>query len=121
MFAVMIATMLMMFRASFAYVFTVGTDTPYWNTIGGQSGRGKAPQMFSYKTQDTHATVDGAGYFNSIRESLSIGDVILVVVVTNRGASNEALSTIGWHVVKDKSTTAVDVTNVTALTVTDSD
>lgn len=93
----------------------------YFNTIGGQSGRGRGPQRFSYKTQDTHATVDAAGYFNSIREMLSIGDIIDVVVVTNIDSSTEALSTIGSHVVKDKSTTAVDVTNVTAFSVIDSD
>lgn len=101
--------------------FTVADDMKYFNTIGGQSKAGGAPALYSYKTQDTHATVDGAGYFNAIRSNLNIGDLIYVVVVTNRGASNEALLTAGWHVVKDKSTTAVDTTNVTAITVTDSD
>lgn len=101
--------------------FTIAADQKYFNAIGGQSKAGTAPCLFSYKTEDAHATVDGAGYFNPILTQLNIGDLILVEVVTNRGASNEALSTIGWHVVKDKSTTAVDTTNVTALTVTDSD
>lgn len=95
--------------------------------IGGQAKRGigvaGAPCMWSYKTADTHATVDTAGYFQSIRDILNIGDVILVVVVTNLGASNEALATAGWHVVKDKPALpgSIDVTDVTALTVTDTD
>lgn len=90
---------------------------------GGQSrkGIGGAPAIWVYKTADTHATVDSAGYFNEVRNLLSIGDIIWVVVVTNLGAANEALSTYGTHCVKDKSTTAVDVTDVTVGVVTDTD
>lgn len=91
-------------------------------TIGtGKRGIGGAPCLHLYKTDDAHTAVDAAGYFNSIRTLLSIGDIIYVVVVTNLGASNEALSTYGPHIVIDKSATAVDVTNVTTGTVTDSD
>lgn len=91
--------------------------------IGGQAARGigGAPQMFSYKTDDAHAAVDTAGYFNEVRSLLQIGDLIYVVVVTNLDLATEALSTAGYHVVKDKSTTTVDVTDVTALTMTDTD
>lgn len=91
--------------------------------LGGQARRGiaGAPAMWAYKTDDAHATVDTDGYFNTIRNLLSIGDLIYVVVVTNLDASTEALSTAGHHVVKDKSSSAVDVTIVTALTLTDSD
>lgn len=91
--------------------------------IGGQArkGIGGAPALWSYKTDDAHAAVDAAGYFNEIRALLSVGDLIYVAVVTNLNASNEALSTAGWHVMKDKTSAAVDVTDVTALTVTDSD
>lgn len=94
-----------------------------FSPIGGQSvrGIGGAPAVWSYKTADTHATVDSAGYFNEIRNLLSIGDVIFVSVVTNLGASNEALATYGTHAVINKSATAVDVTDVTAGTVTDTD
>lgn len=91
-------------------------DPLYFGPIGGQARRGKQPQMFSYKTEDTAATVDSAGYFNSVLNLLEIGDVILRVTT-----SSGALSTAGWHVVKDKSATAVDVTDVLALTVTDTD
>lgn len=91
--------------------------------IGGQAcrGIGGAPQLFSYKTDDSHATVDTAGYFNEVRGLLNVGDLIDVVVVTNLDASNEALATYGRHAVINKSASAVDVTDVTVGTVTDSD
>jgi hypothetical protein len=102
------------------------------NPIGGQSkvnktltagalGRG-APAMWSYTTEDAHATVDGAGYFNSsvayggAYNLLSVGDLIYVFVL-----SSGALSTAGFHVVKDKASGTIDVTDVTVITVTDSD
>ncbi len=92
-----------------------------FTTAGGNSAAGMAPQMHTYKTDDAHATVDSANYFDTIRNLLRIGDLIYVCVVTNLGLSTEALSTAGFHVVKDKSTTHVDVTDVTVLTVTDTD
>jgi hypothetical protein len=93
-----------------------------FQAIGGQSKRGigGAPQVFSYKTDDAHATVDVAGYFNEVRTNLEIGDIIFVTVVTNLDAANETFSTYGTHAVIDKSATAVDVTNVTVGTATDS-
>jgi hypothetical protein len=87
----------------------------------GKRGIGGAPAIHSYKTDDAITVVDGAGYFNSIRTLLSIGDIIFVIVVTNLDASNEALADASIIVVKDKSTTAVDCTDETALTITDSD
>lgn len=89
--------------------------------IGGQSARGKAPQIWAYKTDDTHATVDGAGYFNSVSDIVKIGDIIHVVVVTNLDAANEATSTYGTHLVNANASGVVDVSNVTVGTVTDSD
>lgn len=76
-----------------------------------------APAFHTYSTQDTHATVDTSGYFNEVRDLLKIGDLIYVVVLTGGGA----LSTAGWHVVRIKTATSVDVTDVTALTVTNTD
>ncbi len=92
--------------------FTKDTFGP----IGGQSRRGKQPQMFSYKTEDSAATVDSAGYFNEVLNMLEVNDVILRVTT-----SSGAFSTAGFHVVKDKSATAVDVTDALALTTTDTD
>lgn len=91
--------------------------------IGGQSRRGigGVPSVWAYKTADLHATVDTTGYFNAVRSLLEIGDLIYVVVVTNLDASNETLSTAGFHVLKDKSLTVVDVADVLALTMIDTD
>lgn len=78
---------------------------------------GLAPAFHTYSTQDTHATVDTAGYFNEVRDLLKSGDLIYVAVLTGGGA----LSTAGFHVVRTKTATSVDVTDVTALTVTNTD
>ncbi len=106
--------------------YSVSTDSRYFQPLGGQSGRGYgakkgAPAMWSFKTESAHTAVDASGFFNALSGMLSVGDVILVAVVTNRGASNEALSTIGWHVVASNASGVVDCTNVNALTLTDSD
>lgn len=84
------------------------------------------PSVWMYKTADTHASVDAAGYFNAAGDLLKLGDVIWVVVVTNIDASNEATSTYGTHIVNSKSGPTngdftIDVTNVTAGSVIDSD
>lgn len=76
-----------------------------------------APQVFTYRTQDAHATVDTAGYFNARRQLLEVGDLIDVVVVNSSGA----LQTYGRHCVITKTATAVDVTNVTVGVVTNTD
>lgn len=77
---------------------------------------GNGNSIWLYKTTDTAADVDTAGYFNSQVGIMNIGDLIIRVTL-----SSGALSTAGFHVVKDVSATAIDVTDVTALTVTDTD
>lgn len=95
-------------------------DIANFGPLGGQSRRGKAPMWWTYTTTDAHTAVDAAGYFGSsyggAYNHLEIGDVIYVCV-TSAGA----LSTAGVHIVKDKASGTVDVTNVTAFVVTDSD
>jgi hypothetical protein len=76
-----------------------------------------APQVFTYRTADTHATVDTAGYFNAVRTLLEVGDIINVVVVNGAGV----LQTYGPHCVITKTATSVDVTNVTVGVVTNTD
>jgi hypothetical protein len=78
---------------------------------------GTAPRIHTYRTQDAHTTVDNAGYFNDVRTVLEVGDLIYVVVVNAAGV----VQTAGWHVVMTKTATAVDTSNVTALTVTNTD
>lgn len=79
---------------------------------------------FRYKTDDTAATVDTAGYFNDDGSPLKLGDVIERVTVTNIDASNEAISTFGWHIVNSVvrgNPDVIDVSDATAGTVTDTD
>lgn len=91
-------------------------DATNFGPIGGQARRGKQPQLWSYKTEDTAATVDTAGYFSSMYNSLEIGDLIYRCTT-----SSGAFSTAGLHVVKDKASGAIDVVDATALTTTDTD
>jgi hypothetical protein len=91
----------------------------------GNSGNSDAPRVWSYKTADAHATVDSAGYFNLAGDKLKVGDIIHVVVVTNLGASNEAVATYGTHIVNSvvasNGAFVVDVSDVTVNVVTDTD
>ena len=86
----------------------------------GNSGSGR---MWKYKTEDAHATVDTAGYFNDASSLLRVTDIINVVVVTNIDASNEAVATYGPHIVLSAviEPAAVDVSDVTVNVVTDTD
>jgi hypothetical protein len=88
-----------------------------FNAIGGQSKAGNSPQMWSYTTTDTAATVDSSGYFNSVAALLKVGD--LIYRVTTSGSS---VSTAGLHVVMSISAAGVvDVADTTAMTVTNTD
>ena len=91
--------------------------------VGGQSkrGLGGAPAVYSYKTDDTHATVDTAAYFNDVSDIVSIGDLIDVVVVTDLDVAAEAVATYGRHIVLSNAAGVVDVGDVTVGTVTDTD
>lgn len=82
------------------------------------------PNIWSYKTADAAATVDTANYFATALESgMKIYDLILRTTVTNLGASNEAYSTQGLHVVSasDRSAGTIDVADAVALSGTDTD
>ena len=90
--------------------------------IGGQSKRGRAPQIFAYRTTDSAATVDSANYFASAINSLEIGDVILRTTVDSITAPTSVTS-VGFHVVRAKSLTAgtIDVADATAINVSNTD
>ena|SRR5688572_23093619 len=90
--------------------------------IGG--GGGGAPTLWSYKTDDTAATVDTAAYFNEDGSPLKQNDIIYRVTVTNIDASNEAVSTYGTHIVNSVvrgNPDVIDVSDATAGTMTDTD
>jgi len=95
--------------------------------IGGTSRRGKASQHWSYWTLDAATAVDAAGYFNAATayggayNLLEPGDVIHRVTWTTAVGAGGTVSTYGTHLVKDKASGTVDVTDETDLTETDSD
>ena len=84
--------------------------------LGGQSKRGSAPQMWTYKTDDALATVDTSGYFDNISDILEVGDTIRVIVPIS-GTPTAG----GDHIVMSNAAGVVDVSDAAALTVTDSD
>ena len=90
-------------------------------TLVGPAGNTEAGRQWRYKTEDAHATVDTAAYFNNASTLLQIGDTITVIVVTNLAASNEAVATYGEHIVLSNASGVVDVSDVTVGTVTDTD
>jgi len=85
--------------------------------IGGQSKAGNAPQVWSYTTEDSAATVDTSGYFNAVTSLLKVGDIIWRVTT-----SSGAVSTAGYHVVMTNTALGVvNVSDTTATTVTNTD
>lgn len=102
-------------------------DLAYFNPLGGNSKRGKAPQHFTYATLDAATDVDGSGYFNGgvayggAYHLLEAGDVIHRVTWATAIGSGGTVSTYGTHIVNSKASGVIDVTNETDLTETDSD
>ncbi len=95
--------------------------------IGNTSKRGKASQHWSYWTLDAATDVDAAGYFNSSTayggayNLLEVGDVIHRVTWATAIGTGGTVSTYGTHLVKDKASGTIDVTDETNLTETDTD
>jgi hypothetical protein len=77
--------------------------------------RGNAPSIYAYKTTDSMATVNTEGYFNSLADTLEVGD--LIYCVTSTGTTAVATLTV----VRSNSSGVVDVDNGTTLAATDSD
>ena len=80
-----------------------------------------ATTEWAYHTTDAHASVDTAGYFtdNDLLGVMRVGDIIDVVVFSSTAYTT--ISTYGRHIVNANSGTAIDVSDVTAGTVTDTD
>lgn len=77
--------------------------------------------FWHYRTTDTPATVDTAGYFTGDAVNmLRVGDVILVQQVDNVDTPT-SLTASGFHNVLSNDGTTVDVSNATAIAVTDTD
>tara|TARA_R110000803_G_scaffold12616_6_gene36196 strand:+ start:8067 stop:8345 length:279 start_codon:yes stop_codon:yes gene_type:complete len=79
------------------------------------SKRGNAPSMYGYKTADTIATVNTAGYFNALSGTLEIGDIIHCVTSTG------GTIVVSLVYVLSNASGVVDVSDGTVLANTDSD
>jgi hypothetical protein len=86
-----------------------------WSPAGGQSLKGSAPQMWTYTTTDAKTVVDGAGYFNAVADDVTVGDIIYSY------ASTGGTATATLHIVLSNASGVVDVSDGTAIAVTDSD
>jgi hypothetical protein len=79
------------------------------------SKAGQAPSVYAYKTADAIADVNTAGYFNSLSNTLAVGD--LIYCVTSTGST--AVATLVYVV--SNASGVVDVNDGTTLANTDSD
>jgi len=81
--------------------------------IGGQSKAGNAPQMWSYTAPaaDAVAAIIASGYFNDASSVLKVGDLVYIW--------DSSVPTASLAVVNANASGVVDLTDVTALTVTD--
>jgi hypothetical protein len=86
-----------------------------WSPAGGQSLKGSAPQMWTYTTTDAKTVVDGAGYFNAVSDDVTVGDIIYSY------ASTGGTATATLHIVLSNASGVVDVSDGTAIAVSDSD
>ena len=98
-------------------------DTENLSLVGGGSKAGNAPQMWSYKSTDTPAVIDSAGYFDNgtttntgMRDLMKVGDLLYV-----HGTSG-GTAVFGLHIVTQVTSAGIiDVTDATALGGSDTD
>ena len=83
-----------------------------WNVIGAAK-KGNAPSMYTYTSADAIATVNTAGYFNDLSDTLAVGDIIFV--------HDSATPTMSIVMVASNASGVVDVTDCTAVSMTDTD
>lgn len=83
------------------------------NPVGGQSRKGRAPQRYAYRTDDSLATVLAASYFDDVSGLFAIGDTIDVVQVDDDEAPTHVIAT-GSIVVQSNEDGAVTTVDVSA-------
>lgn len=83
--------------------------------IGGQSKAGNAPQMWSYTAPgtDTLADMNTSGYFNNAHSVLKVGDLVYLW--------DASVPTASLAVVLSNASGVVDISDGTAIAVTDAD
>lgn len=77
------------------------------------SKRGNGPSMYLYKTADTQATVNTAGYFDTLSSMLEVGDIIFVY-------DSSTPSLVLTYVLSNASG-VVDIADGTTVSATDTD
>jgi len=78
------------------------------------SGNTSAPTIWSYNaTADAQADIDAADYFLAVINQVQVGDVLIAVTDSN--------AKYGTYLCLSNDGTAIDFTNATVGTVTDSD
>ncbi len=83
-----------------------------WNTVAAGKA-GNAPSIYTYKSADTQATINTAGYFNPLASILKVGDVIFIYDTTTP-------SMVISYVNANDGTT-VDIADGTTVSATDTD
>lgn len=76
-----------------------------------------APQVWTYQTADTAATVNTSGYFNAVASLLRAGDFIFAACGANSGGTLAPRI----FVVLSNTGSVVDVSDGTAVTISDTD
>ena len=91
-------------------------DRANFGALGGQSLAGVCPSLYVYSDTAAHTAVDAAGYFNSLSDTLNVGDMIIV------HGSTGGTRTITMHIVVSNASGVVDISDGTVIgVVTDSD
>lgn len=83
------------------------------NAAGGQSKAGNAPQIWTYTSADSIATVNTTAYFNDASSLLKVGDIIYVY--------DSATPTMSIVFVLSNASGVVDVSDGLTVTATDTD
>lgn len=83
-----------------------------WNTVAAGKA-GNAPSIYTYKSADTQATVNTAGYFNSLASILKVGDIIFIYDTTT--------PSLVLSYVNANDGTTVDIADGTTVSATDTD
>lgn len=86
--------------------------TSGFNVIGAAKS-GNAPSIYTYTSADAIATVNTSGYFNDLSDTLAVGDIIFV--------HDSNTPTMSIVMVASNASGVVDVTDGTAIAMTDTD
>lgn len=83
-----------------------------WNTVAAGKA-GNAPSIYTYKSTDTQATINSAGYFNALASILKVGDIIFIYDATT--------PSLVLSYVNANDGTTVDIADGTTVSATDTD